>query len=105
MTAHIPRAIMLVASLGAGLASTCSWFQRTVINADPTAPAVTACVEGEARCAGLVPERCERDVRNDGATRWWPLTPRTIDGGVAPCTFRCEINDGGAHCAAPEDAR
>lgn len=103
MTPHIPRVLMLMASLGAGTASTCSWFRSLPNNFDPVAPAASVCAYGAWRCNAGVPERCDTDSSLDaGASRWWASVPRRVDGTYAACE-RCVV-DSVAHCAMPVDA-
>ena len=103
MTPHIPRVLMLMASLGAGTASTCSWFRSLPNNFDPVAPSASVCSPGAWRCNAGVPERCDTDSELDaGASRWWATVPRRVDGTYAACE-RCVV-DAVAHCAPREDA-
>lgn len=51
---------------------------------------------GEQRCNNNVPEVF---IVADDVGRWYPLHPRTADGGFAPCANFCVVRNNVAQCS------
>ena len=77
----------------------CSSGRSAIIDAPHTTPRRSGCTVGENRCNGRVPEVCRADDDTFAVTRWWPMHPAGIDGGVAECAGVCVVENGVASCS------